>query len=99
MPMVLNKLFKTYSITILFSINNVALVKGRPRLLCLRDLLFNYLLNIVMKLLFVVLLSIELMKAKERAHIVQGLVIASDNIDEVIAIIKGQILPMMQWIS
>ncbi len=84
---VLNKLFKHTALQSSFSINNVALVKGRPRLLCLRDLIQLFVEHrhevIIRRTQF------ELMKAKERAHIVQGLVIASDNIDEVIAIIKG----------
>ncbi len=84
---VLNKLFKHTALQSSFSINNVALVKGRPRLLCLRDLIQLFVEHrhevVIRRTQF------ELMKAKERAHIVQGLVIASDNIDEVIAIIKG----------
>jgi len=65
----------------------VALVKGRPRLLCLRDLIQLFVEHrhevVIRRTQF------ELMKSKERAHIVQGLFIACDNIDEVIAIIKG----------
>ncbi|MBP6230095.1 MAG: DNA gyrase subunit A [Paludibacteraceae bacterium] len=84
---VLNKLYKHTSLQTSFSINNIALVKGRPRLLVLRDLIELFVEHrhevVVRRTQF------ELKKAEERAHIVEGLVIASDNIDEVIAIIKS----------
>ncbi|MBP9970254.1 MAG: DNA gyrase subunit A, partial [Paludibacteraceae bacterium] len=71
--------------------NNIALVKGRPRLLVLRDLIELFVEHrhevVVRRTQF------ELKKAQERAHIVEGLVIASDNIDEVIAIIKAASTP------
>lgn len=89
--MVLNNLYKQTSLQTSFSINNIALVKGRPRLLVLRDLIELFVEHrhevVVRRTQF------ELKKAQERAHIVEGLVIASDNIDEVIAIIKAASTP------
>lgn len=88
---VLNNLYKQTSLQTSFSINNIALVKGRPRLLVLRDLVELFVEHrhevVVRRTQF------ELKKAQERAHIVEGLVIASDNIDEVIAIIKAASTP------
>ncbi len=88
---VLNNLYKQTSLQTSFSINNIALVKGRPRLLTLRDLVELFVEHrhevVVRRTQF------ELKKAQERAHIVEGLVIASDNIDEVIAIIKAASTP------
>ena len=88
---VLNNLYKQTSLQTSFSINNIALVKGRPRLLVLRDLIELFVEHrhevVVRRTQF------ELKKAQERAHIVEGLVIASDNIDEVIAIIKAASTP------
>lgn len=84
---VLNKLYKNTALQSSFSINNIALVKGRPRLLNLRDLIDCFVEHrhdvITRRTRF------ELAKAEARAHILQGLIIASDNIDEVIAIIKS----------
>ncbi|HPL94771.1 MAG TPA: DNA topoisomerase 4 subunit A, partial [Paludibacteraceae bacterium] len=88
---VLNNLYKQTSLQTSFSVNNIALVKGRPRLLVLRDLIELFVEHrhevVVRRTQF------ELKKAQERAHIVEGLVIASDNIDEVIAIIKAASTP------
>ncbi len=84
---VLNKLFKYSELQSSFSINNIALVKGRPMVLNLRDLICNFVehrLDVVTRRT-----EYDLRKAEERAHIVQGLIIASDNIDEVISIIRS----------
>lgn len=84
---VLNKLYKGTALQSSFSINNIALVKGRPRLLCLRELIDCYVQHrheIITRRV-----SFDLKKAQDRLHIVEGLIIASDNIDEVIAIIKA----------
>ena len=83
---VLNKLFKMTQLQSSFSVNNVALVKGRPQTLNLKEILQHFLDHrhdvVIRRTKF------ELKKAQERAHIVEGLIIASDNIDEVIQIIK-----------
>lgn len=84
---VLNKLYKETALQSSFSINNIALIKGRPRLLCLRELIDCYVQHrheIITRRV-----SFDLKKAQDRLHIVEGLIIASDNIDEVIAIIKA----------
>lgn len=84
---VLNKLYKETALQSSFSVNNIALVKGRPRLLCLRELIDCYVQHrheIITRRV-----SFDLKKAQDRLHIVEGLIIASDNIDEVIAIIKA----------
>ena len=84
---VLNKLFKYTELQSSFSINNIALVKGRPMVLNLKDLIHYFVehrLDVVTRRT-----EFDLRKAEERAHIVQGLIIASDNIDEVIQIIKS----------
>ena len=84
---VLNKLFKMTPMQSSFSVNNVALVNGRPKTLNLKELIQNFLDHrhevVIRRTQF------ELRKAQERAHILQGLIIASQNIDEVIAIIRG----------
>ena len=84
---VLNMLFKYTSLQSSFSVNNIALVKGRPELLNLKQLIGHFIDHrhevIVRRTTF------ELKKAEERAHILQGMIIASDNIDEVIALIKA----------
>ena len=84
---VLNKLFKMTQLQSSFSVNNVALVNGRPRTLNLKEILQHFLDHrhevVIRRTQF------DLKKAQERAHIVEGLIIASDNIDEVIAIIKS----------
>lgn len=84
---VLNKLYKMTQLQTSFSVNNVALVNGRPRTLNLRDLISNFVEHrhevVIRRTRY------ELLKAEERAHIVRGLMIAVDNIDEVYAIIRG----------
>ncbi len=84
---VLNKLFKYTSLQTSFSVNNIALVNGRPELLNLKQLIHHFVEHrhevVVRRTQF------ELKKAEARAHILEGLIIASDNIDEVIEIIKG----------
>jgi len=84
---VLNKLFKYTALQTSFSINNIALVKGRPEVLNLKDMIHHFVEHrhevIVRRTKF------ELKKAEERAHILEGLIIASDNIDEVIKIIRA----------
>lgn len=84
---VLNKLFKYTALQTSFSVNNIALVKGRPENLNLKELISNF----VMHRLDVVTrrTKYELRKAEERAHILEGLIIAVDNLDEVIALIRG----------
>ena len=84
---VLNTLFKYTALQTSFSVNNIALVNGRPQLLNLKELIRHFVNHrhevVVRRAQF------ELRKAEERAHIVQGLIIASDNIDRVIEIIRG----------
>ena len=84
---VLNTLFKHTALQSSFSVNNIALVKGRPEMLNLKDLIFHFVEHrhdVVVRRT-----EYELRKAKERAHILEGLIIASDNIDEVIALIRS----------
>ena len=84
---VLNKLYKFTALQTSFSVNNICLVDGRPRLLNLRDMILEF-----VKFRHEVVIRrtrYELRKAEERAHILEGLIIASDNIDEVIEIIKN----------
>lgn len=84
---VLNTLYKYTSLQSSFSVNNIALVKGRPQMLNLKDMIHYFIEHrhevVVRRTQF------ELRKAEERAHILEGLIIASDNIDEVIALIRG----------
>jgi DNA gyrase subunit A len=84
---VLNKLFKYTSLQSSFSVNNIALVNGRPQMLNLKEMIHYFVEHrhdvVVRRTTF------ELRKAEERAHILEGLIIASDNIDEVIAIIRA----------
>jgi DNA gyrase subunit A len=84
---VLNKLYKYTALQTSFSVNNIALVNGRPELLNLKDLIVHF----VDHRHEVVTRRTEylLRKAEERAHILEGLIIASDNIDEVIALIRA----------
>ncbi|MDG1238995.1 MAG: DNA gyrase subunit A [Flavobacteriales bacterium] len=88
---VLNKLFKYTSLQTSFSVNNIALVKGRPVVLNLKDLIIHFVDHrhevVIRRAKF------ELRKAEDRAHILEGLIIASDNIDEVIALIRGSKSP------
>ena len=88
---VLNKLFKYTSLQTSFSVNNIALVNGRPVVLNLKDLIVHFVDHrhevVIRRSKF------ELKKAEDRAHILEGLIIASDNIDEVIALIRGSKSP------
>ena len=88
---VLNKLFKYTSLQTSFSVNNIALVKGRPVVLNLKDLIVHFVDHrhevVIRRSKF------ELKKAEDRAHILEGLIIASDNIDEVIALIRASKSP------
>ncbi|MFN5786474.1 MAG: DNA gyrase subunit A [Flavobacteriia bacterium] len=88
---VLNKLYKFTSLQTSFSVNNICLVDGRPQLLNLKELISNFVdfrHEVVVRRT-----KYELRKAEERAHILEGLIIASDNIDEVIEIIKASSSP------
>jgi len=84
---VLNLLYKHTALQSSFSVNNIALVKGRPQLLNVKEMIHYFVEHrhevVVRRTEF------ELKKAEERAHILEGLIIASDNIDEVIAIIRA----------
>ncbi len=84
---VLNTLYKHTALQQSFSVNNIALVKGRPEMLNLKDMIFHFVEHrhevVVRRTQY------ELRKAEERAHILEGLIIASDNIDEVIALIRS----------
>ena len=88
---VLNKLFKYTALQSSFSVNNIALVNGRPEILNLKDMIHHFVEHrhevVVRRTTY------ELRKAEERAHILEGLIIASDNIDEVISIIRGSSNP------
>lgn len=88
---VLNKLYKLTALQSSFSVNNIALVKGRPQMLNLRDMISLFVEHrheVVIRRT-----KYDLARAQERAHILEGLIIASDNIDEVIAIIRGSKSP------
>jgi DNA gyrase subunit A len=88
---VLNKLYKLTPLQSSFSVNNIALVKGRPKLLNLYEMISLFVehrKNVVTRRT-----QYELKKAEERAHILEGLIIASDNISEVIAIIRSSNSP------
>ncbi len=84
---VLNTLYKYSALQSSFSVNNIALVKGRPKLLNVKEIIHYFVEHrhevVVRRTTF------ELKKAEDRAHILEGLIIASDNIDEVIAIIRA----------
>src|SRR5690606_28393886 len=84
---VLNNLYKLSSLQTSFNVNNVALVRGRPRILNLKELIDHFVKHrhqvIIRRSRY------DLSQAEKRAHILEGLIIASDNIDEVIAIIKS----------
>lgn len=88
---VLNKLYKLTALQSSFSVNNIALVKGRPELLSLKQMIQLFVEHrhdvVIRRTKF------DLRKAEERAHILAGLIIASDNIDEVIAIIRSSSTP------
>jgi len=84
---VLNKLYKYTALQSSFSVNNIALVNGRPKLLNLKELIHHFVEHrheVVVRRT-----EYELKKAQERAHILEGLIIASDNIDKVIALIRS----------
>lgn len=88
---VLNKLYKYTALQTAFNVNNIALVGGRPKILTLTDIIRHFVNHrhevVVRRTRF------ELEQAEKRAHILEGLIIASDNIDEVIAIIRGSSTP------
>jgi DNA gyrase subunit A len=88
---VLNNLFKYTSLQTSFSVNNIALVNGRPMMLNLRDLIHHFVEHrhevIVRRTKF------ELSEAQKRAHILEGLLIALDHLDEVIKLIRGSATP------
>jgi len=90
---VLNNLYKLSSLQTSFSVNNIALVKGRPKTLNTKDLIHYFVKHrhevIIRRTKF------DLGQAEKRAHILEGMIIASDNIDEVIAIIKASQTPEM----
>ncbi len=88
---VLNKLYKYTALQSSFSVNNICLVKGRPVMVNLRDMIHHFIEfrhEVVVRRT-----EFELRKAEERAHILEGLIIASDNIDEVIALIRASKSP------
>lgn len=88
---VLNMLYKYTALQTSFSVNNVALVKGRPETLNLKDMIHHYVEHrheVVIRRT-----EYELKKAEERAHILEGLLIALDNLDEVIALIRASQTP------
>ena len=88
---VLNKLYKYTQLQSSFSVNNIALVAGRPEMLNLKDMIHHFVEHrhevVIRRTTF------ELRKAEERAHILEGLIIASDNIDEVIKLIRASKSP------
>ncbi len=88
---ILNKLYKLTALQSSFSVNNIALVNGRPKTLNLKDMVHYFVEHrhdvVVRRTKF------DLRKAEERAHILEGLIIASDNIDEVISIIRSSQSP------
>ncbi|MDD6783318.1 MAG: DNA gyrase subunit A [Prevotellaceae bacterium] len=88
---VLNKLLKMTDLQCAFSVNNIALVNGRPRLLSLKDCISEFVAHrhdvVIRRTRY------DLRKAQERAHILEGLIIASDNIDEVVRIIRASRSP------
>jgi DNA gyrase subunit A len=90
---VLNNLYKFSALQTSFSVNNIALVKGRPKTLNTKDLIHHFVNHrhdvIIRRTKF------DLDQAEKRAHILEGLIIASDHIDEVIAIIRGSQTPDM----
>ena len=88
---VLNKLYKYTALQSSFSVNSIALVKGRPQLLNLHDMVANFIehrMEVVVRRT-----KFELRKAEERAHILEGLIVAVDNIDEVVKIIRASRTP------
>ena len=90
---VLNKLFKMTALQTSFAVNCIALVKGRPRLLTLKDCIKYFVEH--RHEVTIRRTQFDLRKAQERAHILEGLIIASDNIDEVVRIIRASRNPQM----
>jgi DNA gyrase subunit A len=88
---VLNKLYKFTALQTSFSVNNICLVDGRPQMLNLKDMI-KYFVEFRHEVV-IRRTKFELKKAEDRAHILEGLIIASDNIDEVIEIIKASSSP------
>ena len=88
---VLNQLYKYTALQTSFSVNNIALVHGRPKIMNLKDIIKYFVEHrhevVTRRTKF------ELEQAEKRAHILEGLIIASDNIDEVIAIIRSSSTP------
>lgn len=88
---ILNKLYRATALQSSFSINNIALVNGRPKMLNLKDMIVYFVEHrhevVIRRTQF------DLKKAEDRAHILEGLIIASDNIDEVISIIRSSVNP------
>ncbi len=88
---VLNQLYKYTALQTSFSVNNIALVHGRPKMMNLKDIIKYFVEHrhdvVIRRTKF------ELEQAEKRAHILEGLIIASDNIDEVIAIIRSSSTP------
>ena len=90
---VLNHLYKHSQLQTTFNVNNIALVRGRPRTLSLKELIDSFVRHrhdIILRRA-----KFDLEQAEKRAHILEGLIIASDNIDEVIAIIRSSQTPDM----
>ena len=88
---VMNNLFKHTSLQTSFSVNNIALVNGRPQMLNLKDMIRHFVdfrHEVVVRRT-----EYELKKAKEKAHVLEGLIIAIDNLDEVIELIRGSRTP------
>ena len=89
---ILNKLYKMTAMQSSFSVNCIALVKGRPRLLSLKDCIAHFIEHrhdvVIRRTKF------DLKKAQDRAHIIQGLIVACDNIDEVVHIIRASKTPV-----
>lgn len=88
---ILNKLFKMTALQSSFSVNCIALVKGRPRLLTLKECVKYFVEH--RHDVTIRRTKYDLKKAQERAHILEGLIIACDNIDEVVHIIRGSKTP------
>ncbi len=88
---VLNKLYKYTALQSSFSVNNIALVKGRPEQLNLKDMIVHFVdhrHDVVVRRT-----QYELRKAEERAHVLEGLLVALDHLDEIIALIRGSQTP------
>lgn len=88
---VVNKIFKYTQFQSSFSVNNIALVKGRPQLLNLKDIIYNFVehrIDVIIRRT-----KYELRKAEEQAHILEGYLIALDHLDEVIALIRNSATP------